>query len=73
MEILIVLWVMTSPGHWDRTELAYDTYKECHQVVHFLRDGSPEAKKWHKLHEYFTDEVHYSGIMFEDYCKGREK
>ena len=71
MNHLIILWLMTTPGHWERTVQVYDTYEECHEVVHFLKNQHPKARNWHKWYEYILEDVYSVGYMFEDMCKER--
>ena len=74
MNHLIVLWIMIAPGVWDKQELTFDTYKECHAVTHALMDRSipPNPKKLEAtiMKEWYNDSPPDGiGIMFVDKCR----
>ena len=68
MTHLITLWLMISPGAWDKQTLIFDTQDECNHALNVLKKLSIPAKPWHRFHEYILEDYEGSGIMWVSEC-----
>ena len=64
---LIILWLMTSPGVWDRQELTFDSRAECIKATLILMDRTTKPR-YIDLPEIYLNPRESSGIMFEEKC-----
>ncbi len=68
MTNIIILWLMTSPGHWERTVHEYDDHQACHDAIEMLEERHPPEKPWRRWKEYLTEDFSDNALMFEDRC-----
>jgi len=68
MNHLITLWLMIAPGTWDKQELTFDNFEDCHQATHILMDRGNESR-YIDLPEVYKNPREGSGLMFEDRCR----
>jgi len=70
MNHIIYLWLMIAPGVWDKQELHFDTYEECHQATHILMDRTNKFSYTRLIDLLKTDypPKEGSGFMFVDKC-----
>ena len=55
MNYIITLWLMTSPGLWDRTVLEFNTHDECHRAIEIFEEKHPPEKPWRLWYEYILE------------------
>jgi len=72
VEHILLVWVLTMGGAWEALKpWHFDTYEQCHRVVHVLMERSgplPSRLESEEIFDIILNGKPGTGVMFADRC-----